>query len=181
MFRFSGKCLMARTLGLLTSYGLPDGFQYFEHKVADKDIHANYENLETLKLTLTRQDEFIFSEKPVKCVTIAGSNGECGIYPGHAYKIIRLIPAPIHVELSNGTIQKFFASGGFAHVNNEGSCDINCTECIPFSELDLGAAEKALAEQNTLLSSSKDEKSKSIVEVRIGVIEAVIQALRSHQ
>ncbi|CCW61495.1 unnamed protein product [Phytomonas sp. EM1] len=181
MFRFSAQRMMSRTLGLLTSYGVPEGFEFLEHKVVDKDIHANYENLETLKLTLTRQDEFIFNEKRVKCVTVAGTNGECGIYPGHAYKIIKLTPAPIIVELTNGAIKRFFASGGFAHVNNEGSCDINCIECIPFAELDLDAAEKALVEQNAILASSKDEKVKSVVEIRIGVLEGVIQALRSHQ
>lgn len=159
---------------------LPEGFDFIENKVVDKDIHASYENLETMRLTLTRQDEFLHKETPVKCVTICGVNGESGIYPGHAYEITKLAPSPITVEMPDGAIEKYFTSGGFAHINNEGSCDINCVECIPFAELDLETAEKALAEQTAALGSAKDEKAKSVVEIRVEVLEGVVRALK-HQ
>lgn len=170
---------MACTLPLLNvMHELPEAFEFMEHKVVDKDIHASYENMETLRLTVTRQDEFIFNETPVKCVTISGVNGESGIYPGHAYEITQLAPAPLTIEMPDGTLKKYFTSGGFAHVNNEGSCDINCVECIPFAELDLETAEKSLAEQTTALGAAKDEKAKSVIEIRIGVLESIVQALK---
>ncbi|KAK7195400.1 ATP synthase, epsilon chain [Novymonas esmeraldas] len=179
MFRFCGRRLVARTMPLLADvHDLPEAFEFIEHKVTDKDIHSAYENMETLRLTITRQDEFLFKETPVKCVTIAGVNGENGIYPGHAYEITQLAPAPLTVEMPDGAIKKFFTSGGFAHVNNEGSCDINCVECIPLADLDADVAEKALAQQQAALSSAKDEKAKAVVEIRIGVLESVIQALK---
>lgn len=179
MFRFCGRRLVARTLPLLAlPHDVPEAFEFFEHKVVDKDIHSAYENLETMRLTVTRQDEFIFKETPVKCVTITGVNGENGVYPGHAYEITQLAPAPLSVEMPDGTVKKYFTSGGFAHINNEGSCDINCVECIPLADLDLEAAEKALAQQTAALSTAKDEKAKALVEVRVGVLEAVVQALK---
>ncbi|EPY33170.1 F-type H+-transporting ATPase subunit delta [Strigomonas culicis] len=180
MFRYAGCRLMARTMALLSqpAHGIPEGFEFFEHKVVDKDINSNYENMETLRLTVTRQDEFLFKEEPVKCVTISGVNGESGIYPGHAYEIAQLAPAPLVIEKPDGTVLKYFTSGGFAHVNNEGSCDINCVECVPLADLELEAAEKALAEQNAALGQAKDEKAKSVVEIRIGVLESIIQALK---
>lgn len=169
--------MMQRTLALL-NHDLPEGFEFLEKKVTDKDIHANHENLETLKLTLTRQDEFLYHETPVKCVTISGVNGESGIFPGHAYEITQLAPAPLTVEMPDGTIEKFFTSGGFAHINNEGSCDINVVECIPMGELDLPTAEKALAEQTAALTAAKDDKARSVVEIRVGVLESVVHALK---
>ncbi|GET90974.1 ATP synthase, epsilon chain, putative [Leishmania tarentolae] len=179
MFRFLGRRLVARTSPLLAAYQeLPEAFEFIEHKVTDKDIHSAYENMETLRLTVTRQDEFLFKETPVKCVTIVGVNGENGVYPGHAYEITQLTPAPLTVEMPDGTVKKFFTSGGFAHINNEGSCDINCVECIPLAELDLDAAEKALAQQQSALSSAHDEKAKAVIEIRIGVLESVIQSLK---
>ncbi|KAG5472582.1 hypothetical protein LSCM1_03987 [Leishmania martiniquensis] len=179
MFRFCGRRLVARTLPLLADHqDLPEAFNFIEHKVVDKDIHAAYENMETLRLTITRQDEFLFKETPVKCVTIMGVNGESGVYPGHAYQIMQMAPAPISVEMTDGTVNKFFTSGGFAHINNEGSCDINCVECIPLAELDADAAEKALAEQQSALNSAHDDKAKAVIGIRIGVLESVIQALK---
>ncbi|ORC90693.1 ATP synthase, epsilon chain [Trypanosoma theileri] len=182
MFRVFGRRLVSRTLPLLQQvpHTLPEGFEYMEHKVVDKDIHASHENLETLRFTLTRQDEFLMREDPVKCVTVTGVNGEYGIYPGHAYKIVQLIPSTITVEYTDGKTQKFFVSGGFAHINNEGSCDVNTVECIPIEELDLAAAEGALAAQQASLGSAKDEKAKAVIEIRISVLESIISALKHH-
>lgn len=176
MFRSCASRLMMRaTPALLT---LNEGFVYQESKVVDKDVNAPYESLETLKFTLTRQDEFLFKETKVKCVTISGVNGDYGIYPGHAYKVAKLVPAPIVVEFTDGVVKKFFASGGFAQINNEGSCDINTVECIPLDDLDLAAAEKSLTAAQTESTSAKDEKAKAIAEVRVSVLEAVINTLK---
>lgn len=163
---------------LMNSHGVPEGFQYQENKVVDKDVHAPYENLDTLRLTLTRQDEFLFKEEKVKCVTISGVNGDYGIFPGHAYKMAKLVPAPVVVEFADGTIKKFFSSGGFAQINNEGSCDINTVECIPLEDLDLPTAEKSLSAAQSEVTAAKDEKAKAIAEVRVSVLEAVISALK---
>jgi F0F1-type ATP synthase epsilon subunit len=176
MFRSCAPRLMMRATLALRS--VPEGFSFTDNKVVDKDVHAAYENLETLRFTLTRQDEFIFKEQKVKCVTISGVNGDYGIYPGHAYKMAKLVPAPIVVENVDGTIQKFFASGGFAQINNEGSCDINTVECIPLEDLDLALAEKSLATAQAEVTSAKDEKEKAIADIRVGVFESIITALK---
>ncbi|KAF8286184.1 ATP synthase, epsilon chain [Trypanosoma cruzi cruzi] len=182
MFRAFARRLVSRTLPLLQvpNHDLPEGFEFLENKVVDKDIHATHENLETLRFTLTRQDEFLMRENPVKCVTVTGVNGEYGIYPGHAYKIVQLVPAPLTVEFTDGTTKKYFVSGGFAHINNEGSCDVNAVECVAMEDLDLSAAEKALAAQQASLGSAKDEKAKAVIEIRISVLESVISALKHH-
>lgn len=178
MLRFSTRRLFASTAVLRSHHELLEGFDYFERKVVDKDIHSNYEHKESLSLTLTRQDEFIMKEHNVRCVTLPTTNGETGVFPGHEYQIAKLIPAPIVVEMMDGSTRKYFTSGGFAHINNEGSCDINTVECIPFSDLDLESAEKALAEQQAALASAKDEHQKAVVEIRVEVLEAVIHALK---
>jgi F0F1-type ATP synthase epsilon subunit len=175
MFRSCAPRFMRSTLALRS---LGEGFNFFESKVVDKDVHAPYENQEVLRVTLTRQDEFIFKEEKVKCVTVSGVNGDYGIYPGHAYKMAKLVPAPIVVEYLDGTVAKFFTSGGFAQINNEGSCDINTVECIPLEDIDLSLAEKNLATAQGEVTSAKDDKAKAIAEVRVGVFESIIAALK---
>lgn len=179
MFRRAFPCLVKRSAFLLQSMReLPEGFEFIENKVVDADIHGNYVNLETLKFTLTRQDESIFKEAPVKSVSLTAASGEVEIHPGHAYEIMKVVPSSIEVEMADGETKKFFTSGGFAHVNDEGSCDVNTVECIPLDELDIEAAEKALAAQQLELSKAGEEKTKSVIEIRIGVLESVIQALK---
>jgi F0F1-type ATP synthase epsilon subunit len=167
--------LVKTTLPLLS---VPEGFSFLHQKVVDKDVNAPYENMDTLRLTLTRQDEFIFKEDKVKCVTVTGVNGEYGIFPGHSYKIAKLVPSPIVVEVTEGVQKKFFTSGGFVQINNEGSCDINTVECIPLEDLDLALAEKGLAKAQSDAASAKDEKSKAIAEIRVSVFEGVVSALK---
>lgn len=176
--RCTSRFFMRASAPLLNSHGVPEGFSFTESKVVDKDVNSPYENLEVLRLTLTRQDEFIYKEEKVKCVTVSGVNGDYGIYPGHSYKIAKLVPAPIVVEFADGTVKKFFTSGGFTQINNEGSCDINTVECIPLEDLDISLAEKSLANAQTEVTVAKDDKAKAIAEVKVGVIEAVIASLK---
>eukprot|EP00744_Colponema_vietnamica_P005210 GILI01007657.1.p1 GENE.GILI01007657.1~~GILI01007657.1.p1 ORF type:complete len:181 (-),score=49.66 GILI01007657.1:130-672(-) len=157
---------------------LPDGFTFAESKVVDKSLTDNYEHSDILRLTLTRQDEFLLKEEQVKTVTFSTEEGDMGVFPGHQYKIAKLKPSAISVEYADGTVKKYFTSGGFAHVNNEGSCDVNTVECIPFEDLDVAAAEKNLAIASAAASSAKDEKHKAVAEIRVGLLEAVIQAVK---
>lgn len=157
---------------------LPEGFSFAENKVVDKNLTDNYEHSDVLRLTLTRQDEFILKEEQVKTVSFSTEEGDMGVFPGHQYKIAKLKPSAIIVEYADGATKKYFTSGGFAHVNNEGSCDVNTVECIPFEELDVSAAEKNLAIASAAVSSAKDEKHKAVAEIRVGVLEAVIQAVK---
>jgi F-type H+-transporting ATPase subunit delta len=177
MRSISRKLMMRATAPLLQN--VPEGFSYLNNQVVDKDVSAAYEPLDALKLTLTRQDEFIFKEEKVRCVTLSTLNGDMGIYPCHEYKIAKLVPSVINVEMLNGSFRKFFTSGGFAHINNEGSTDVNCTECIALEDLDLGLAEKKLADAQLALAGAKDDKAKAIAEIRLSVLEAAVTALKT--
>ena len=169
---------VARAQSVRSAVTLPEGFSFVESKVNDKPLTDNYEAMDVLRLTLTRQDEFIFKEENVKCVTVSTQNGDMGVFPGHAYKIAKLKPSPIAVEYTDGTTKKFFTSGGFIHINNEGSCDINTVECMPLSELDLASTEKELLAAQAAVTNAKDDRTKAVAEIRVEVLEAVVQVLK---
>jgi F-type H+-transporting ATPase subunit delta len=158
---------------------VPEGFSFVHNQVVDKDVTASFEPNESLKFTLTRQDEFIFKEEKVRCVTLSTENGDIGVFPGYAYKIAKLIPSVIAVEMLSGQVRKFFTAGGFAQINNEGSTDINTAECIALEDLDVNLAEKKLVDANNAASSAKDDKAKAVAEIRISVLEAAIAALKA--
>lgn len=161
-------------------YKVVQGFDYLDNKVKDRDISTPYEQQSTLRLTLTRQDEVILRQVPVKGVQLATTSGDLGVLPCHEYKISKLLPGVVSVEESDGKFTKFFASGGFAHINNEGSVDINTVECIPLEDLDLALAEKALVEASDLEKTGKTDKEKAIGQTQVSTLEAVIAALKAH-
>ncbi len=49
-----------------------------------------------------------------------GSDGQLGIYPGHAPLLTGLNPGPVRLRLEDGTEELFFASGGFLEVQPNG-------------------------------------------------------------
>ena len=164
----------------LLAGGLPTGYSYLadELKIQDLEPTAQNPTLQTMQLTLTRQESAIFKQDPVKSVMISTTSGFLGITPGHEYKISKLLPGPIKVEVSEGTFKTYFTSGGFAQMNNIGSVDINTVECVPVEDIDVGLAEKELTAAQEQARSGKDEAEKALGEVKVQVLEAAIAAVK---
>lgn len=178
MFRNVSRRLALRATLPCLQITLPDGFSYTKaSSVVDKDLTSAYEAKDTLSLTLTRQDAFIYKLHAVKGVFLTSENGDLGVLPGHEYKIAKLKPSVIAVELPDGTTEKYFTSGGFAHINNEGSCDINTVECVPVEDLDKDRIEKEIARINGEINSAKDEKQKSVFEIQLALLDAAKTAI----
>eukprot|EP00758_Cryptobia_borreli_P015710 Tbor_TRINITY_DN6046_c2_g1::TRINITY_DN6046_c2_g1_i1::g.10334::m.10334/K02134/ATPeF1D, ATP5D, ATP16; F-type H+-transporting ATPase subunit delta len=178
MFRRIASAGLSSIVAVRSITVIPEGFSFMESKVVDKPLNDNYENSDVLRLTLTRHDEVILKEEDVKCVSVSTINGDMGVFAGHAYKIAKLKPSPIIVEYADGVSQKYFTSGGFVHVNNEGSCDINCAEVIPIEDIDVSRAEKELAAAQAAVVSAKGDRAKAVEEIKVEVLDALVQCIK---
>ena len=139
------RALFSRTVVARQAKTLVNGFDFCKTAPADVSTTATVELPTELKLTLTRQDEYIFAQAVVKGVSIMTANGKMGILPGHEYEIEKLTSGIMEVETAEGKTDKYVVSGGFAHINTDGNVDIQTAECIPLSCFDLAAVEKELA------------------------------------
>jgi len=177
MFR---KCCpqMIRATRPVFAKTLTNAFEYIEYVPADVQTSASVEAPAELKLTMTRQDEFIFAEKVVKSVALMTANGKMGILPGHEYAVEKLEPGMIEIELADGKSVFYATSGGFAHVNTDGSLDINTAECIPSALMDIPALEKELAANQELVKNGDDD-GKVRGAIGVEVIEPVLEALKA--
>lgn len=137
---------------------LPQGFDYLESKVTELDPAAPYEALTGMTVNVTRHEEILFTQEGIKAVTLPSAEGEMGVQPGHEWEIAKLVPGVITVEINEHTTKKYFAAGGFAHVNPAGSVDVNCNEAIPLEDLDADLATKELALASDALKNAKSEK-----------------------
>jgi len=68
---------------------------------------------------IVNAEEEIFSGL-VQMIVANGSDGQLGIYPGHAPLLTGLNPGPVRLRLEDGTEELFFASGGFLEVQPNG-------------------------------------------------------------
>ena len=156
---------------------LPEGFSFIE-KVTDKEISASFEPLPKLILTMTRQDDLIFKQQQVDSLRLVTPNGEMGVKAGHEYTIAKLVPGVIEIEKGPGLTEKYFTSGGFAHVNNDGGIDINTVEAIPLAEFESAYVDRELLKCREELSTAKTDKEKAILDIYIETYEALQAALK---
>eukprot|EP01059_Diplonema_ambulator_P016800 TRINITY_DN28779_c0_g1_i1.p1 TRINITY_DN28779_c0_g1~~TRINITY_DN28779_c0_g1_i1.p1 ORF type:complete len:180 (+),score=70.39 TRINITY_DN28779_c0_g1_i1:69-608(+) len=178
MFRRAVPVMMRATRPVFGARTLPNGFEDVTSPV-DIATGATVDLPTELLLTLTRQDEFIFAAEAVKGVTLSTGNGKMGILPGHEYVIEKLAPGVIEVETMDGKTNKYATAGGFAHVNTDGSVDVNCAECIPFDSIDLALVEKELAAAQDLSKNGPDDAAKIRGSIGVEVLEPLAEALKS--
>lgn len=72
--------------------------------------------MDTLKLEIVTPEGQIFSNN-VKDVTLPGSEGEFGVYPGHASLVSLLQAGVIDIELENGNHEVVAINWGHAKVD----------------------------------------------------------------
>ena len=172
------RSLVRVTLPLLKLESqLPTAFSFLDEHVEDPTLGGAYHHSDDLIVTLTRQDEYILRMHACRALTLETETGVIGVLHGHSYKIAKLVPGVIQIHTKDGKSEKYFTSGGFAHINPNGSCDLTTVECIPLEELDATMAEREMqrANQNKVSGSAMQ---KQVGEIQASVCEKVIAALR---
>ncbi len=69
----------------------------------------------TVHCDIVSAEEEIFSGL-IEFVSVTGSLGELGIYPGHAPLLSELKPGPVELKKQGGEQEIFYVSGGFIEV-----------------------------------------------------------------
>ena len=90
----------------------------------------------------------------VASVTIPGTEGEMGIYPGHSPILSTLKPGVVTVYRDGGSTDRIFVRGGMVEVNPQG-LTLLAEVAIPMSELDAAALAKQIKNAEEDLADAK--------------------------
>ena len=90
----------------------------------------------------------------VASVTIPGTEGEMGIYPGHSPVLTTLRPGVVTVTRGGGAAERIFVKGGMVEVNPQG-LTLLAEVAIPMSELDAAALAKQIKNAEEDLADAK--------------------------
>lgn len=101
----------------------------------------------------------------VASVTLPGTEGEMGIYPGHSPVLTTLRPGVVTVTRDGGATERIFVKGGMAEVNPQG-LTLLAEVAIPVAEVtaDVMAKQIAGAEQD-LAGAKPGEATRKATEV----------------
>jgi F-type H+-transporting ATPase subunit epsilon len=132
--------------------------------VADK---VNFELVSPQRLLLS---------EAVDMVVVPGAEGDFGVLAEHAPLISTVRPGTITVYQDNVVSERIFVAGGFAEVTAE-RCTVLAEEAEPIEDIDRAAVETELRTLREDLGGAQTEEERQLVEARIAVAEAKIEAI----
>jgi F-type H+-transporting ATPase subunit epsilon len=106
-----------------------------------------------LQFELVSPARLLFSGS-VASVTIPGTEGEMGIYPGHAPVLATLRPGIVTVYRDGGATDRIFVRGGMVEVNPQG-LTLLAEVAIPAAELDAAAMSRQIKSAEDDLAAAK--------------------------
>jgi F-type H+-transporting ATPase subunit epsilon len=112
----------------------------------------------------------------VASVTIPGTEGEMGIYPGHAPLLSTLKPGVVTVYKDGGATDRIFVKGGMVEVNPQG-LTLLAEVAIPMAELDAAALAKQIKNAEEDLADAKPGEAQRKAAETIEHLRALQSAL----
>jgi F-type H+-transporting ATPase subunit epsilon len=106
-----------------------------------------------LHFELVSPARLLFSGE-VASVTLPGTEGEMGIYPGHSPILSTLKPGVVTVYKDGGSTDRIFVKGGMVEVNPQG-LTLLAEVAIPMAELDAAALAKQIKNAEEDLADAK--------------------------
>lgn len=112
----------------------------------------------------------------VASVTIPGTEGEMGIYPGHAPVLSTLKPGVVTVYRDGGSTDRIFVRGGMVEVNPQG-LTLLAEVAIPMAELDAAALARQIKNAEEDLADAKPGEAQRKAAETVEHLKALQSAL----
>jgi F-type H+-transporting ATPase subunit epsilon len=128
-----------------------------------------------LHFELVSPARLLFSGE-VTSVTIPGTDGEMGIFAGHAPVLSTLRPGVVTITRESGQPEKIFVRGGFAEVNPSGLTMLAET-AIPLAELDAAALAQQIKNSEEDVADAKDDETRRRAQENLDHLKVLHAAL----
>ena len=128
-----------------------------------------------LHFELVSPARLLFSGE-VASVTIPGTEGEMGIFAGHAPVLSTLRPGVVTITRETGSPEKIFVRGGFAEVNPSG-LTLLAETAIPLAELDAAALAQQIKNSEEDVADAKDDETRRRAQENLDHLKALHGAL----
>jgi F-type H+-transporting ATPase subunit epsilon len=124
---------------------------------------------------LVSPQQLLLSES-VDMVVVPGAEGDFGVLADHAPLISTIRPGTITVYQGDTVSERIFVAGGFAEVTAE-RCTVLAEEAEPLDDIDRAAVEAELRDLRDDLGTAQSDEDRALLESRIAVAEAKIEAV----
>ncbi len=131
----------------------------------------------TVQCDIVSAEGEIFSGA-VEFVSVTGSLGDLGIYPGHTPLLTELKPGPVELRKQNGEHETFYVSGGFFEVQPS-KITVLADTALRAHDLDEAAAEQAKLEAEKAIGDNASEFEFAAATAQLAEAAAQIRTLQA--
>ncbi len=131
----------------------------------------------TVQCNIVSADESLFSG-PVEMVVATGSQGELGIYPGHAPLLSNLKPGPVRVITGSDNEEVYYLSGGYLEVQPN-AISILADTAVRANDIDEAAAAEAAKAAEHALANQTGEIEYSKAAAMLAEASAQLHTVRT--
>jgi F-type H+-transporting ATPase subunit epsilon len=131
----------------------------------------------TVQCNIVSADESLFSG-PVEMVVATGSQGELGIYPGHAPLLSDLKPGPVRIITEADNEEVYYLSGGYLEVQPN-AISILADTAVRANDIDEAAAAEAAKAAEHALANQTGEIEYSKAAAMLAEASAQLHTVRT--
>ncbi|MEM5530744.1 F0F1 ATP synthase subunit epsilon [Gammaproteobacteria bacterium AS21] len=130
----------------------------------------------TVQCDIVSAEDEIFSGE-IQFVSVTGSLGELGIYPGHTPLLTELKPGPVELRKQDGEHEVFYVSGGFFEVQPT-KVIVLADTALRAHDLDEAAAEQAKLEAEKAIGDNASQIEFARASAQLAEAAAQIRTLQ---
>ncbi len=130
---------------------------------------------EKLKFELISPEKVVMSEQ-VDMVSVPGTEGEFGVFAGHAPVMTGIRPGMVDVIVDDKTNRRIFVRGGFAEITAQG-LTILSEEAIPIEELNRDVMGQQIKNAEEDLTDAKDDAAKQKAQETLDHLREIERAI----
>jgi F-type H+-transporting ATPase subunit epsilon len=131
----------------------------------------------TVQCDIVSAEGEIFSGA-IEFVSVTGSLGDLGIYPGHTPLLTELKPGPVELRKQDGEHETFYVSGGFFEVQPT-KVTVLADTALRAHDLDEAAAEQAKLEAEKAIGDNVSEFEFATATAQLAEATAQIRTLQA--
>ena len=137
---------------------------------------TNVENIQQVKLNFSSPIGSVYENSFVDMVNVPGMTGVYAIGPSMPPTISELRPGIVDVFEKNEK-KSYFIPAGYAITHKDSSTEIAAADIATLDDIDLSAAQKALAEaKSTLQTLTVGSQERAITQIEVDVYDAICKA-----
>lgn len=130
----------------------------------------------TIHCDIASAEEQLFSGR-VEFIVATGTQGDLGVYPGHAPLLTALVPGPIRLVKQNGEEQIYYVSGGYLEVQPD-VVSVLADTAVRAADVDEANAVKAIEDAKNAINKQTAEMEYGTAAARLAEAAAQLRVLQ---